>query len=249
MKFTKNLSLQLACNGSVSIAIISTSAAFLASIQSAAVYAQDRAKPAIPVSQAPYSQVFFTGTKYAVKDRDYQAGAPSVGVFSLWTKDPTNNSLQVGVRYCLPSDSLSKAGAYLTGITLLDNNQSLLTVSREIQKRPAEASVVTEPGNYGLIAAAYETRNPIFLEVDGPLSAPANGFDYEPSFFANRVNCSAGASRFDISDLADRIAKLPDYTLQVQLQFSNGTTQTRQLGQKTVHALKDLLTLGGTTAR
>jgi hypothetical protein len=50
-------------------------------------------------------------------------------------------------------------------------------------------------------------------------------------------------SRFDISQLTDQIAQLPNKTLQVQLLFSNGETKNWQLGGGTVQALKDLLAI------
>lgn len=61
-----------------------------------------------------------------------------------------------------------------------------------------------------------------------------------PGSYTPAIDCSAGTTRFDLAPVLDKIAALPNRTLQVQLLFSNGSVQNWQLGGKTVQALKSL---------
>lgn len=98
-------------------------------------------------AKAPYSKLFTTGSVYAVKDKDFTSGDSSVGVFTLWSKNPINNDIQVTINYALHDKYIANPSAYLTGITLMDNNQPLLTINQLVKADSAHTKI-TRPGYY-----------------------------------------------------------------------------------------------------
>ncbi|MBV8882727.1 MAG: hypothetical protein JO235_01820 [Chroococcidiopsidaceae cyanobacterium CP_BM_RX_35] len=194
--------------------------------------------PTTPISfkQAPFSQVFFTGSVYAVKDKDYEPSEPSIGFFSLWSTNPTNNQLIVAARYCLPTYSLTATNARLSAITLLDKKQPLVTIDQSIAENPAQLREIqpsynTPPHGFG---------DPFDDQFLNPLD---ENFDYAFGVHLPAVTCSAGGNKFDLTKLVDALAQLPNQTLEVKLVFSDGETQNWHLGKTTVKAIKDLLAI------
>ncbi len=190
---------------------------------------------ATPVKQAPFSKVFFTGSVYAVKDKDYEPSEPSIGFFSLWSKDPTNNYLQVTVQYCLPT-SLTTTNAHLTAIVLLNNKQPLVKIDRSVAESPARLRLV-EPGYYNTPHGFGDPFDDQFLN---PLDEKLDNIF---GVHLPTVTCIAGSNQFDLTELTEAIAQLPNRTLQVKLVFSDGETQNWHLGKTTVQAIKDLLAI------
>jgi hypothetical protein len=202
-----------------------------------AAYASDI--PTASFRNAPYSRVFSTGSTYVVKDRDFNADDPAIGFFSVWSVNPTNHRFQVAVRYCLPNETIATSNARLTGMTLLNNGQPLLTLNHDIDESPAQLREVRS----GYYTSFYDPEFPFWADTNPFLDPMSDEFDYVPIVYVPAIDCGAGMSRFDISPLADAIAQLPDQTLQVQLQFSDGQTQEWHLGKRTVQALKELVAL------
>jgi hypothetical protein len=198
-------------------------------------YAVDIPTTTTSIKKAPFSKVFFTGSDYAVKDKDYKSSEPSIGFFSLWSKNPTNKRLQVAVQYCLPAHPLSESRPHLSAMTILDNNQPIVTINQGVGENRAQLRVV-QPGYYTPpLYPSFYGEDPF----DDPFWKPLEReFDYVPA-----VTCSAGSNRFDLTKIAGAIAQLPNRTLQVKLVFSNGEIQNWHLGKKTVQAIKDLLTI------
>ncbi len=220
-------------NSTVASCLVTSATAVL--FQSNPNYAVHIPTTAISIKQAPYSQVFFTGSIYAVKDKDYESSEPSVGFFSLWSKNPTNNRLQVAVQYCLPTHALAGSGAHLTGMTLLDKKQPLVTINQGVRENTAQLRLV-KPGYY---IPFYDSFYAIEDPFDDPFRNPLErDLDYIPA-----VTCSAGSNKFDLTKLAGALAQLPNQTLQVKLVFSNGQIQNWHLGKGTVQAIKDLLAI------
>ncbi|KAF3889542.1 MULTISPECIES: hypothetical protein [Nostocales] len=182
-------------------------------------------------AKAPYSKLFTTGSVYAVKDKDFTSGDSSVGVFTLWSKNPINNDIQVTINYALHDKYIANPSAYLTGITLMDNNQPLLTINQLVKADSAHTKI-TRPGYYESFDALWADNfwdNPFWGDED-PVYIP-------PS------TASGGFSQFDISQLSNDIAQLPNHNLQMRLMFNNGEIQTWHLGKRTVEALKDLVAI------
>ncbi len=236
MTFFDNVCLQLLNQqflSTVASCLVSSVTAVL--FQSDPLYAVRIPTTAISIKQAPYSQVFFTGSIYAVKDKDYESSEPSVGFFSLWSENPTNKRLQVAVQYCLPTHSVAGSGAHLTAITLLDKNQPLVIINQGVRENPARLRLV-KPGYY---IPFYDSFYAIQDPFDDPFRNPLErDLDYIPA-----VTCSAGSNSFDLTKLAGGLAQLPNQTLQVKLVFSNGEIQKWHLGKGTVQAIKDLLAI------
>jgi len=185
---------------------------------------------------APFSQVFFTGSVYAVKDKDYKSSEPSIGFFSLWSENPTDKQLLVAVQYCLSAHSLTESNAHLTAMILLDNNQPLLTINQSIRENAARLRLV-QPRHY---SPSHGIGDPFDDQFLNPLDEE---LDYGSGLRIPAVTCSAGSNIFDFTKLAGAIAQLPNRTLQVKLVFSNGEVQNWHLGKKTVQAIKDLLAI------
>lgn len=211
----------------------------------APAYASVPSVPMASVETAPYSRVFYNGSTYAVKDRDYDAGNASIGFSSLWIKKPANNDLQVSVQYCLKDPSLSGTAAELTGLKLISNNQPVLSIGDPIKAKLSKTDIL-RPGYY---TSPYVVDDNPWLEY--PFWDAMNWdflpgtLTYVPPEYVPAKTCAVGASRFDISKLANKIAQLPNQTLQVQLNFSDGETQTWRLGKGTVGALKQLVKVNG----
>jgi hypothetical protein len=213
----------------------------IATIQ--AVRAEDPIATATSIKQAPYSQVFYTGSIYAVRDHDYKGGEPKIGVSTLWSKNPTNGSLSLGVRYCVPDSVMVGSSASLTKLVLLNNNQPLVTIDQPTKANPSYQRVVQSatvvPGLGFWDSDTYWGNDAFWDGIDDPFWADSTTL---PS-----VSCNAGSSRFNIAPLASAIDQLPPQTLQMKLVFSNGATSQWKLGQKTVQALKNLLAVRQTS--
>ncbi|MBD2451949.1 hypothetical protein H6G76_33480 [Nostoc sp. FACHB-152] len=205
----------------------------------APVYAAEIPVKPVSIAQAPYSKLFFTGSVYAVKDKDYASSNSSIGFFTVWSKNPVNNDIQVGVRYHLQDKYLREPGTYLTGMTLLTNNQPLLSINQVIKEAHTRKETL-HPGYYQTTAFAAD---PFWIESD-PFSYPTY-YDWanEASIYVPPAHDYTGFTRFDISRLAGAIAQLPNQTLDVQLTFNNGETEHWQLGKGTVQALKQLVAI------
>lgn len=204
---------------------------------------EDAIVPATSIKQAPYSQVFRTGSVYAVRDHDYKGGEPQIGVSTLWSKNLANGTLSLGVRYCVPESVMVGSSASLTKLVLLKNDQPLITVDQPVKATPSYQRVVqTAPviPDFGFWIPDTDWGNGAFWD------------DIDEPFWSNTttlppVTCSAGSSRFDIAPLNSAIAQLPPQTLQMKLVFSNGATSQWKLGQKTVQALKNLIAVRQTS--
>ncbi len=203
------------------------------------IRAEDTITTATSIKNAPYSKVFHTGSIYAVRDHDFIGSEPALGVSTLWSKNPTNDSLLLGVRYCVPENSLVDSDASLTKMVLLSNNQPLVTINQPIKETPSYLRVVqrstTIPGLGFWDPDMYWGNDAFWHGIDKPFWTGTATF---PS-----VTCSAGSSRFNIAPFARAIAQLPPQTLQMKLIFSNGATSQWKLGEKTVQALKELLAI------
>ncbi|MFB2895859.1 hypothetical protein ACE1CI_23365 [Aerosakkonemataceae cyanobacterium BLCC-F50] len=205
--------------------------------------AKDEIATVSSIKKAPYSQVFYTGSIYAVRDHDYKGSEPKIGVSTLWSKNSANGNLSLRVRYCVPSGALIGSTASLSKLVLLSNNQSLVTIAQPVQTTPSYQRVIQNatavPGLGFWDSDTYWGNDAFWDGIDEPFWSDAATL---PS-----VTCSAGSSQFNIDPLANTIAQLPDQTLQMKLIFSNGETSDWKLGQKTVQALKDLLAVGQTS--
>jgi len=190
---------------------------------------------ATSVKKAPFSQVFFTGSVYAVKDKDYESDQPSIGFFSVWRENPTNNQLSVAVQYCLPPTSSTELDTHLNAITLLDHNQPLVTINQIVAEDTARLRLV-QPGYYTPYHGFGDPFDDQFLN---PLDENVDPYGIR----LPTVTCNAGSNQFDLTKLASAIAQLPNRTLQVKLVFSNGEIQNWHLGKATVQAIKNLLAI------
>jgi len=206
-------------------------------LQSHPSFAVDIPTTSTSIKKAPFSQVFFTGSVYAVKDKDYESSEPSIGFFSFWSENPTNNHLLVTAQYCLPADSLTEANTGLTAIALLQNNHPLVTINQSVEENPARLILV----HSGYYTPSHGFGDPFDDQFLNPLDENLNyslGGIRIPT-----VTCNAGSNKFDLTKLVDALAQLPNQTLQVKLVFSNGKIQNWHLGKATVQAIKDLLAI------
>lgn len=201
--------------------------------------------PTVAIDQAPFSQVFFTGSEYAVKDQDYDVSNPVVGVETVWSTNPAKQRSQVAVRYCLNDYSLTSnpTGATLTKIVLLANQQPIVTLNQRLAYTPTIARVIRRAQyQYPDLSDFYD---PFLLRTDVLGSPIRNDFAFNrgnfPTAYLPELTCSYGTARFDITPVVPMLAQAPVKTLQMQLVFSYGSTQTWKLGSKTVQALRDLL--------
>jgi hypothetical protein len=207
------------------------------------VKAEDAIATVTSIDHAPYSKVFYSGSIYAVRDHDYEGSDPAIGVSTLWSNNPADGNLSLGVRYCVPKSDLVGVNTSLTKLVLLDNNQSLVTVDQPIKITPSyqrvvqDSSIISEPGFWG--PATYWDNDAFWDGFD-------DSFGYSTVLPA--VLCSAGSSQFNITPLASTIDQLPAQTLQMSLIFSNGATSQWKLGHRTVQALKALLTVHQTSS-
>ncbi|EDX86571.1 hypothetical protein S7335_4276 [Synechococcus sp. PCC 7335] len=193
------------------------------------------------IREAPFSEVFTLsipdrGLGYAVKDRDYDPKHKRVGLYTLWGDIPSSNVLQVSMFYCFRNQAI--ANAQLEKITLLDGDQVLVTIDQKIVATQAQAVEVAP--------AYYETTT---LLAD-PFSSPYWGGGYYgslgtpfptttvESIYVPAENCSVGGSRFDLTPVQAEIAQLPNKTLDVRMDFDNGSVETWRLGRGTVEEIK-----------
>jgi hypothetical protein len=215
------------------------------------VRAEDKIVTATSIQKAPYREVFYTGSVYAVRDHDYKLSEPRIGVSTLWSKNPANGSLSLGVRYCVPDadDTLANSTASLTKVLLLDHNQPLMTIDRPIKVTPSYQRVVRDPNTASELGFwepfSFWNNDDFWGGVDEPFWN--NGFSWNNTAPRPDVTCSAGSSRFSIAPLTDTIAQLPSQTLQMKLIFSNGASSQWKVEKKTVQALKTLLSIRQTS--
>lgn len=220
-------------------------------LQSVPVGAVDIPTKATPLKKAPYSQVFFTGSTYAVKDRDSDPDNRLIGFSTVWSSNPAKKSLRVAVRYCLKDDSIALDSSYLTGMVLLNKGQPLLKINQSIKTTAARQRVLRS-SYYSSGAGVplqgngfrlYDDEETYWGDFDPFWGPPSDDFNYTPPDYNPPVTCSAGGSVFDLARLAGAIAQLPLQELQVQLVFSHEKNQNLHLGKKTVQALHKLLAI------
>ncbi|NEQ45368.1 MAG: hypothetical protein F6K00_18255 [Leptolyngbya sp. SIOISBB] len=198
-----------------------------------------RADVLATIREAPFSELFTVtmedgATGYGVKDQDFDPTYDGVGFYSLWGKVPDHDVLQVAAFYCLLTPEL--ADAELEALVLMDDDIPLITIDQKIVTTPAQM-VEVAPERYEPIVFSEPFYDPIWgLLYSG--DRPAFREIYFPA-----VDCSVGGGRFDLMPVQEAIAQLPTQTLDVQLQFSNGLTETWHLGQGTVEQIKVLPTL------
>jgi hypothetical protein len=214
----------------------------IATMQS--IRAEDKIATVSSIKKAPYSKVFYTGSIYAVRDRDYKLSEPKIGVSTLWSENTANGNLSLGVRYCVPDNALTGS---LAKLALLDKHRSLVTIDHPIKATPIYQKAVRNvaavpdfgfwgPGTYWGNDGFWDDFNdPFWSGIDNP------AWSYNAPRPA--ITCNAGSSRFDIAPLTNDIARLPTQTLQMNLIFSNGSASQWKLRKKTVQALKALLAI------
>lgn len=188
------------------------------------------------IKKAPFSKMFVIKSgpvlAYAVKDKDYKASNPSLRVFSLWTDIPSQNRLLVAVQYCLPNKAIAFSNTYLAEMVLMNGKQPLVTINRYIKVRRGHTAVI-RPGQY----VPSDFDDPFYDPFWSPFGF---GFSYSPPTYIPAITCSAGSSRFNLTSVSKELARLPNKTLDMRLIFNNGISQTWQLGEGTVKALKQL---------
>ncbi|HEY9801617.1 MAG TPA: hypothetical protein V6D25_14770 [Leptolyngbyaceae cyanobacterium] len=172
-----------------------------------------------------------------MKDKDYDPINSSLGFFSVWSKNPVNNEIQVAVNYHLQDKYLQEPDTYLTAMTILNQNQPVLTINQVVKEAHTQKETLN-PGHYETTGFASD---PFWIESDPFLYPTYYDWDDEPSIYVPPTQDYTGFTRFDISRLAGAIAQLPNKTLDVQLTFNNGETEHWRLGQGTVQALKQLV--------
>jgi len=190
---------------------------------------------AVAVRNAPYSQTFRVGSTYLVKDRDYNPAEPKIQFSSLWVDEPSRRALEVAVRYCVPDDDIAFENAALTELVLLDGNRPLTRLTKLVAAQPAQQKLVRPPRYYPPVVVGPYGYGPYGFW---------GGYVASPGSYFPAVDCSAGASRFDLSGVRASLARLPNRTLKVKLLFDNGAVQNWQLGSGTVQALKRLPSIG-----
>ncbi|MBC8123006.1 MAG: hypothetical protein H7Y22_14350 [Gemmatimonadaceae bacterium] len=194
--------------------------------------AQTPAEAAAAVRSGPFSQLFNVGSVYVVKDKDFDPAEPKIRFGSVWIDHPNQGALEVAVRYCVPEADIAQEGASLAEMTLLDNQNPLVKITKVVSTSSASETQVRAPQyTPPVVIAPYITP---YTGLWG------GGYVADPGSYTPAIDCSAGATRFDLAPVISKIASLPNRTLQVQLLFSNGSVQNWQLGSKTVQALKSL---------
>jgi hypothetical protein len=192
-------------------------------IQPPIVQATEVPTTATSIDKAPYSEVFYTGAAYAVKDRDFKGDDPSLGFSTVWIDNPTTDKFQVGVRYCLPDNSLTDSGVYLRSIELMSDNQPLVKIDRLVFATSVQEKLL-RPGYYSEdFDDPFWDDGAFYGQFDPFWGNIAYRYD-EPPVYVSPSSCSAGSSRFDLSPLVNAIAQLPSKKLQVRLVFSDGET-------------------------
>ena len=190
------------------------------------------------IREAPFSQVFDIGDgeAFAVKDQDYKASEPDIGVFTLWAEVPELDRLGLVVKYCLEDTRIANANAELVEVTLSDGGRELVTIDDVVESRPAYLNQVRAPQQSNVSTSFY--YNPFY---DPFYYSPFRvGLSYSPPTYIPGVDCSTGLAFFDLQPVQAEMANLPETTLQARLLFSNGMTHNWQLGGGTVRELKTL---------
>lgn len=190
------------------------------------------------IRQAPFSQVFSVdgGTAFGVKDKDYKSSEPDLGVFSLWADVPELDRVELVMKYCVENTDIARASASLVQISLADGDSPLVVIDQVIEGNNARLSEVAAPRTSGVSTSVYV--DPFFNPY---YASPFNvGLSYSPPVQIPAVDCSAGVTRFDLKPVLSALAQLPDQTLAMELLFSDGNTETWQLGGGTVSAIKAL---------
>lgn len=191
------------------------------------------------IREAPFSEVFTvttaTGeTAYGVKDKDFNPTYELVGLYSLWADVPEQGLLQAAVMYCILDPSLE--GTELAEITLMDGEEALVTLDEKGVATETETLEVAPPQTVTTYADPF--YSPYWRSGFHGFPGGTYVTTYEPA-----VNCSLGGARFNLLPVQAELAQLPSKTLNVQLLFSNGQTETWRLGQGSVAAIKTLPSL------
>jgi hypothetical protein len=191
------------------------------------------------IQEAPFSEVFTVTTVtgevgYGVKDQDFDPTYDLVGFYSLWADAPEQDLLQVAVMYCILDPELE--GAELESITLLDGDNTLVTLDKKVAG--------TDTQEFEVAPQQFVTTyaDPYYSPYWGSAYYGLGGSTYTTTYVP-AVDCSLGGARFDLLSVQAEIARLPETTLDVELLFSNGQTEMWRLGQGTVEALKMLPSL------
>ncbi len=181
---------------------------------------------AIPLTAQAAEETLDGRGSVLVRDRDYQPNQPALGVSSVWSSD--GQRLQVLVQYCVADLSIFRSSAHLSTVTLLTQNQPLLTLNTALRTQEAQPRLV----------------QPARRVFGGDSSTEPIGDVFRSrSIYTPAVICSTGESLFDVTPTRDQLRQLPDQRLQVRLTFSNGSVQDWHLGQNTVRSLKQLPSL------
>lgn len=208
---------------------------------------QDQVAPLDPtvlseIRKAPFSELFslesVNGDRaYAVKDRDFRSDNKEMSVTTLWGDIPEQNVLQLIVRYCIPNLTLANEQAYLAELIVADGDQVLFSLNQDIARTQANPRQVSTPQH----VPTY-FNNPFYDPYFNPFY-----FDhsYSPASTISALECSFGGNRFDLTQVKDAIAQLPDRTLDLRLVFSNGVVENWRLGKKTIQQIKQLPSISG----
>ncbi|MEM8612968.1 MAG: hypothetical protein AAGF93_13190 [Cyanobacteria bacterium P01_H01_bin.105] len=188
------------------------------------------------IREAPLSERFIIPVQdgievYAIKDKDFDPNYDKVGFYSLWGSLPDYGMLQMSVFYCFRNPAI--AGAELEKVTLMDDDEVLLTIDQKF--------VTTEAESVELISEHYETiqyADPFFDPFWGTVGRVPYGVTR--NVYVPAVDCSVGGGRFDLIPVRDKIADFPNKTLDVRLLFSNGVVENWRLGKGTVREIKAL---------
>ncbi|MBW4696341.1 MAG: hypothetical protein KME03_00330 [Aphanocapsa lilacina HA4352-LM1] len=202
-------------------------------IETRTVLAQPTAtEEAVATRNGPFSQMFTVGPAYLVKDKDFNPSQPKLRFSSLWVDIPTQNVLEVAVRYCVEERDIANEQATLTEMILLDANQPRVRITQVLAAKRARQVEVSPP--------RYIPPAVVGPVGFGPYGGFWGGYIADPGTYFPEVDCSTGSTRFDLTPVKMAIAQLPNRTLQVQLLYNTGSVQNWQLGGGTVQALKQL---------
>ncbi len=195
------------------------------------------------IREAPFSEQFIIPAQdgievQAVKDKDFDPDYDGVGFYSLWGSVPEYDVFQASVFYCFRNPSL--VGAELEKVTLMDDDEVLLTMDQRFVTTAAE-NVEVSPERYETI----QYSDPFYDPFWGGWGRYPYGGTFAPrvttrTVYFPAVDCSVGGGRFDLATVRDQIPTLPDKTLDVRLLFSNGVVETWRLGRGTVREIRAL---------
>ena len=157
------------------------------------------------------------------------------GVYTLWGDIPSEERLILVLIYCVPNLDLTRQGAVLEDVTLLQGSDEVLRIDDKLhasysRREQVSAGRHTNAFYDPYIGRAFST-NPNY-----------NSF-YHGSTYSPPAVCSSGLATFDLMPVRDTIAQLPNRTLTLRLTFSNGSVENWRLGRRTVEALKELPTI------